>query len=406
MPGQRLIVGFQETAYRGAQRTISTAIAGLVGGGIAFLLSEPYGAFVDTTGFNAGSVVDIVVSIGLWFALVLIGIGGAVTTADAVINRDWAKARFLILRAAPYLIVGGIVAGFIAQIAYQNLVDFEQVNRELDRCFAQGDDICSQALLAQVPGRAIGWGIAGMLGGIPIGLAASSRRLAQNGAIGGLIGGLIGGAAFDPIGLIFTSGTGGVERFVGILLIGTLIGVAFSLITTARTTAFVEIMNGDAAGTQFPITDEVMLVGCANNAAITLRGDREVKEHHFQLKWDGAHASFECVRNSPMLEVDGTATSSGLIPLGATVKVGRTELTVRAAKGVLSGGRRSPTTPSTRRPAASDAPGDSTSRPNIATRNESSPSVPPKPTERPSSQRSTARSDRPTIPTKPTNSDR
>ena len=396
-------MAFQETAYRGAQRTISTAIAGLVGGVVGFLLSEPYGSFVDQTSLAPGSIADIVVSIGFWFALILIGIGGAVTTADAIVNRDWAKARFLLLRAAPFLIIGGVIAGFIAQIAYQNLVDFDQVSRALDQCFRDGDDVCSEALLAQIPGRAIGWGIAGMLGGIPIGLAASSRKLAQNGAIGGLIGGLLGGAAFDPIGtFIITSGDGGVARFVGVVLIGTLIGIAFSVITTARTSAFVEVLSGDFAGTQFPITDEVMLVGCANNTAITLRGDRDVKEHHFELRWDGANATFACVRNSPMIEVDGVAASTGPIPLGSTVKVGRTELRVLGARGPA------PKPSGTARPGASAkdvGPNTSTpDRPNVTTR-----AVTP-PTPRPSSGGSTGRpstpQSRPTIPINPPDSSR
>jgi hypothetical protein len=399
-------MAFQETAYRGAQRTISTAVAGLVGGAVAFALSEPYNNYIDTTGFNTGSVVDIIVSVGFWFALILIGIGGAVTTADAVVNRDWAKARFLLIRAAPFLVVGGIVSGFVAQIAYQNLVDFDQVSRAFDRCFAEGDDICRDALFAQIPGRAIGWGIAGMLGGIPIGLAASSKKLAQNGAVGGLIGGLIGGAVFDPIGIVFTSGTGGVARFVGVVIIGTLIGIAFSVITTARTTAFVEVLNGDFAGTQFPITDDVMLVGCANNTAITLRGDRDVKEHHFELRWDGADASFACVRNSPMIEVDGTPSSAGQIPLGAIIKVGRTELRIQAAKGALtSGGPRRGSSAPPAGPKGGAAAIDDKARPNITTRDVPRP---PTPKERPSSstRSSTDPSSRPSIPIKPPESDR
>lgn len=398
-------VAFQETAYRGTQRTISTAGAGLVGGVAGFLLSEPYRNLVDQTGLTSGSVADIIVSIGVWFALILLGIGGAVTAADAVVNRDWSKARFLLVRAAPFLVVGGIIAGFIAQIAYQNLVDFEQVSRAYDQCFRAGDDICREALFAQIPGRAIGWGIAGMLGGIPIGLAASSPRLAQNGAVGGLIGGLIGGAAFDPLGTIFTGGTGGVARLVGVVLIGTLIGIGFSVITTARTSAFVEVLNGDSVGTQFPITDDVMLVGCANNTAITLRGDRDVKEHHFELRWDGSNASFACVGKSPMIEVDGVAASSGTIPLGSTVKVGRTELRVLGSRGPAP---RSPgTAPSGGSTTMGADRGDAASdRPNVATR-----AINPRP-QQPLQQRRSGESTgrpvtppgRPTIPINPPDS--
>jgi hypothetical protein len=361
-------VAYRESSFRASHRTASTAIAGLVGGVVGFALSETYSYFVDTWGAFDSMAVDIIVSIGVWFALALLGIGGAIAAADSVMNKDWQKAGLRVLRAAPFLIVGGVAAGFIAQIVYQNIVDFETVSRELDRCFEAGDRFCSAALAAQTPGRAIGWGVAGMLGGIPIGLAASSKTLTQNGAIGGLIGGLIGGAAFDPVGLLIVGGPDGLPRLIGFVLIGTLIGAAFSAITAARTSVFLEVVSGDHAGTQFPLTDSSMLVGCAANAAITLRGDREVKEHHVLLSWDGQRLSYECVRNSPAIDVDGSAGSSGEIPIGSTITVGRTQLKAlgsRSAAGTSSAS--APAGSSATRPAP--GPPEGAKRPSIDTRN-------------------------------------
>lgn len=362
------ILAFKETSFRASQRTASTAIAGLIGGAIGFALSETYRTFADTWGTFESQAIDIVVSIGIWFALALLGIGGALAAADSIINKDWQKAGFRILRAAPFLIVGGIAAGFIAQIVYQNIVDFEAVGRELDLCFEAGDRLCSAALVAQTPGRAIGWGVAGMLGGIPIGLAASSRTLTQNGAIGGLIGGLIGGAAFDPIALFIIGGPNGLPRMVGLVIIGALIGAAFSAITAARTNVFLEVLTGDYAGTQFPLTDSNMLVGCAANAAVTLRGDRDIKEHHFTLSWDGQRLSYECVRNSPAIDVDGTSATSGEIPMGSTITVGRTQLKAVGARSAAAPPAGSSTAGGTTTPPP--APGVPTppSRPSVDTR--------------------------------------
>lgn len=393
-------MAFQESSFRASQRTASTAIAGLAGGVIGFALSETYGNLVDTWGTFESQTIDIIVGVGIWFALALLGIGGALAAADSIINKDWQKAGFRLLRAAPFLIVGGIAAGFIAQIVYQNIVDFETVRRELDRCFEAGDRICSSALAAQTPGRAIGWGVAGMLGGIPIGLAASSKTLTQNGAIGGLIGGLIGGAAFDPIGLFIVSGPEGLSRLVGFLLIGGLIGAAFSAITAARTSVFLEVVTGDYAGTQFPLTDSNMLVGCAANAAITLRGDREVKEHHFVLSWDGQRLSYECVRSSPAIDVDGTSSTSGEIPMGSTITVGRTQLKAigsrspaapLAGKSTAGGATTPPSTPSTPTPP---------SRPSVDTRRDQAAPSPLKP---PTAGPKTTPPARPSIPVKKSN---
>jgi len=361
-------VAYRETSFRASQRTASTAIAGLAGGVIGFALSETYGFFVDTWGTFDSMVVDIIVGIGVWFALALIGIGGALAAADSVINKDWQKAGLRVLRAVPFLIVGGIAAGFVAQLVYQNIVDFEAVGRELDRCFEAGDRFCSAALAAQTPGRAIGWGVAGMLGGIPIGLAAASKTLTQNGAIGGLIGGLIGGAAFDPVGLLVTSGPEGLPRLIGLVLIGTLIGAAFSAITAARTSVFLEVASGDYAGTQFPVTDSSMLVGCAANAAITLRGDREVKEHHFILTWDGQRLTYECVRNSPAIEVDGSSGTSGEIPLGSTIKVGRTQLKALGSRSTGATATASTPPSGAATPPPASGPAGPPSRPTIDTR--------------------------------------
>ncbi len=330
-------MGFQESRFRASQRTASTAVAGLIGGVIAFALSEPYGRFIDRFDGDLSTAGGILAQVGVWFALAILGIGGALTAADSAINKDWEKARFLVLRAAPLLLVGGVIAGFVAQLVYQNIVDFEAVARAYERCREAGDPRCFAGLRGQLPGRAIGWAVAGMLGGIPIGLAASSRTLAQNGAVGGLIGGLIGGAAFDSVGTFVVGGPEGLPRLVGFLLIGTLIGVAFSAITAARTSVFLEVMNGDHAGTQFPLTDATMLVGCASNAAITLRGDRNVKEHHFELRLDGDRLTYECVRSSPAIAVDGVSATSGAIPLGSTILVGSTELRIQGSRRLAGG---------------------------------------------------------------------
>lgn len=402
MRGQRFgaNVAFQETSFRASQRTASTAIAGLAGGVIGFALSEIYSNLVDSRATFESQAIDIIVGVGIWFALALLGIGGALSAADSIINKDWQKAGFRVLRAAPFLIVGGIAAGFIAQIVYQNIVDFETVGRELDRCFEAGERLCSAALAAQTPGRAIGWGVAGMLGGIPIGLAASSKTLTQNGAVGGLIGGLIGGAAFDPIGLLIVSGPEGLSRLVGFLLIGGLIGAAFSAITAARTSVFLEVVSGDHARTQFPLTDSTMLVGCAANAAITLRGDREVKEHHFVLSWDGQRLSYECVRSSPAIDIDGTSATSGEIPIGSTITVGRTQLRAigsRSTAGPFGG--KTTVDDATKPPTTPRAPAPQ-SRPNIDTRNDQPKQSPRRP---PAAGPTSAPPARPSIPIKKSN---
>jgi hypothetical protein len=410
-------MAFQESSFRARQRTVSTAVAGLVGGVVGFALSETYQTVYDRNGREyVGSNLDILLSIGVWFALVVLGIGAAVTAADAAVNRDWKKARFLVARAAPFLIVGGIIAGYVAQIVYQNIVDFDAVRQAYDRCYASGDRYCAAGLAGQLPGRAIGWGVAGLLGGIPIGLAASSRRLAQNGAVGGLVGGLVGGAAFDPIGQLI-SGPIGVPRLIGIVLIGTLIGLAFSVITAARTSAFIEVLTGDQAGTQFPITDERTLVGCATNAAITLRGDRNIREHHFELRWDGTSASFACVRNSPDISIDGVAAATGDVPFGAVIRVGDTQIRLLGAKsrGTLAGpngialGTATSTGPTAAVPTTTEAsphgaqPPD---RPTITTQDVPRPT--PKDADRGRSggrSGTDPRPSRPTIPTKQTDAD-
>jgi hypothetical protein len=384
----------QETRYRTNRRTVGTAAAGFAGGIIGFALSEPMQYVTETREFGSGFT-SVLVHVGLWFALVVLGIGGAVTTADSLLNRDWAKARYLFLRAAPLLLIGGVIAGFIAQLVYQNMIDFDAAARAFERCNQTGDVSCAAADAIYRPGRAVGWGVAGMLGGIPIGLAASSRRLAQNGAIGGLLGGLVGGALFDSIDNFIPFGPPGLPRVIGIVLIGTLIGVAFSLITAARTEVFLEVLNGDFVGTQFPLTDAKMIVGCAANAGVTLRGDRGIKEHHIEIHWDGSAATFSTVRNSPAIEVDGASSASGPLPLGATLRIGSTELRLLGSRGRSQNpaGGTSSTSPS-----APDAP---LGRPTITTRDAP---TDPRPTshrrETPSTDQQQPRQ-RPTIPTRP-----
>lgn len=370
----------QEQRYRASRRTIGTAAAGFAGGVVGFGLSEPYNNFVGDAA--VGGAVDIIRDVGVWFALIMLGIGGLLAAADALINRDWRKAGLLVARAAPFLLIGGIIAGFIAQLVYQNLVDFEAADRAIDACIARNAASCPEANALYRPGRAIGWGVAGLLGGIPVGLAARSRQLAQNGAIGGLIGGLAGGAVFDSIGSAIDTGEFGLPRLIGVVLIGTLIGLAFSVITTARSGLFLEITSGDFTGTQFLITDPVMIVGCASNAAITIRGDRDIKEHHFELRWDGTQANFSCIRNSPAIEVAGAPITAGTIPLGSDVRVGRTIFRLGGSGGPSPGA--GDTTSGTARRAAPATP----DRPSLTVRDtaeRSRPTSGPPPTRPPDS---------------------
>src|SRR5712692_5516319 len=77
-------------------------------------------------------------------------------------------------------------------------------------------------------GRLVGWTLMGLMLGVGVGLASLSPKNIVKGAAGGWVGGFVGGISFDLVGSL--SNTGLLSRFLGLSLIGLMIGLFIGLV--------------------------------------------------------------------------------------------------------------------------------------------------------------------------------
>ena len=260
----------------------------------------------------------------VWFALVLLGIGSVLAASQGLGEGNTQKAFDTALRAAPAFIVGGAISGYIAQSVYTSMLDIDALSNAVQTC--SYDYGCSAIDSVIRPARAVGWMVAGGLGGVALGAGFRSAKRAQNGLIGGLAGGLIGGLLFDSIDNITGISTEGTSRFFAIVLIGTLMGGLTGLLDSVRTEMWLSVTSGEMAGQQFIIYDDATIVGCARNIPVTLMYDRDVSEHHVRIDKTSGATTFTCLNNAKPVLVNGIELSKGQIRNGDIIQIGNTKL--------------------------------------------------------------------------------
>lgn len=280
-------------------------LAGLLGGMVGAVLSEVIQGGDENRFFNT----SLKMSTGVWFSLALLGIGAALSVSQGIAERNPEKSGRAALLAIPASLVGGFFAGVIAQSVYEPLV--------------------TSGLPNEIP-RAIGWAIAGGLGGAAVGSGFRSLVRVRNCGLGGLVGGFVGGLVFNTVGQIVDSGFG--SRFVGITVIGALMGLAVGLIDMVTVSSFIEQAMREGPPIKFSIFDQSTILGCAGNVGITLRGDVGVAEHHLRLTKQGKSLAFQCVGNASPITLNGQQTTGGILNNGDVFVVGNTQLRYVASK--------------------------------------------------------------------------
>ena len=288
-------------------------IAGAVGGVAGFALSEviqnpdsPTLFSCDLENCTSG---DLIKQTAVWFMFIIVGLGLALSASQGVREKNVEKSKTNILTALPGLIVGGLIAGAIAQKVYETMLD--------------GNDN------VVVP-RTIAWGIAGGLGGIAVGIGFRSAIRLRNCALGGLGGGLIGGLLFDQLS---GDGSASLSRFIGIVLIGLLMGLFMGLLDVASTDFYLELVSGEARGMQFVLFDQTSVIGCARTVAVTLTKDPLITEQHVRVTKSTSGLSVECLRGASPVLINGQQSQNGVLPVGGTLQIGNTVLMLGRKKG-------------------------------------------------------------------------
>ena len=343
------------------------ALSGFAGGIIGFALSEMFG---PDTSYSSPSQLKI--DTGIWFALAMFGMGAAIVAGNAFLDRK-PPAPENIAIAVGALLVGGFIAGYLAQTVYWSML--ENASRDT----------------SVRPARAIGWLIAGALGGVAVGSSFRTFKRIQNGLLGGAAGGLIGGLLFDSFG------TDVGARALGLILISTLMGVLIGLIDTARTSMWLEVISGEMRGRQFLIMETKTIVGSARTAGVCLLSDRSVSEHHLVINLVGAGANFNCTTQQPVL-LNGGQASQGNLSHGDVLRIGNTEVRVGFKKaGIPSNVFQQPNTVAHGQVPQSRPTATQASQPDVWQQTPQT-NYPPQPSAQPS-----APAARPRLPTKPQN---
>jgi len=291
---------------KGKSPVVVMTVAGLLGGIAGFVLSETIQGG-ETNRFFPDSRY---LSTGVWFLLIIVGIGLLLSASQGIIEKNVEKSTSNILTALPALAVGGFISGAVAQKVYEVLL--------------QNDG-------SQVTARTIAWGIAGGLGGLAVGAGFRSAIRVRNCGIGGLGGGLLGGLLFDQISS--GNGSASTSRFMGIVLIGTLMGLFIALLDAATTDYYLELASGEQRGQQFVLFDNASIIGCARTVAVTLVRDPLVTEQHVRATKTSGGLAIECLKGASAVLINGQSTQNGMLPVGGTIQIGNTVLILQSKKG-------------------------------------------------------------------------
>lgn len=160
------------------------------------------------------------------------------------------------------------------------------------------------------------------------------------------------------------------SRFIGISLIGALMGLAVGLIDMLTVSSHVEQTVAEGLPMRFYLFDQVTILGCAGNVGISVRGDSGIAEHHVRLTKRGQSVHFECVGNASPVQLNGQVVRSGQLNHGDVFVVSNSQfrygskrnmgLGSSASQGLLVGQPQASNTPMNQPPQSSGPSGNPT----------------------------------------------
>lgn len=209
-----------------SQRVQRFAVAGFVGGAGGYFLS---------TVLDEPTLLSTRESVRSYYAVYFMLIIGCVGVCLIFIDARLRGARVasdLFARAAIALVVLGLVSGYVGQILFETMLP----DGLPLLCFDPDDCITWEVRVA----RMLSWGLAGVVGGLGVGLAFGTKHRIQKAAAGGLAGGLLGGLLFDEIVKLVGNGSPSLARLVSSGAIGLLIGAGIAAAESVGSPRFAE----------------------------------------------------------------------------------------------------------------------------------------------------------------------
>ena len=179
-------------------------------------------------------------------------------------------------------------------------------------------------------GRALGWGIFGMLIGLAEGIVGKSQ--VWKGMLGGFIGGAIGGVLLESVYAFFKDPV--VGKAAGLVLLGALVGAFISLTEVLLGKAWLEVTSGKLKGTEF-ILDKFMhsggpsiAIGSSPLKSEIVLPDPDIAPQHAMLTGDGTQFTMKDMSMAGTF-INNKKIEQVRLSNGQKIRMGNTEMVYR-----------------------------------------------------------------------------
>jgi len=274
-------------------RTYFYAILGAIGGLIGWQVSDLLGLSFSSNLYISEAVVG---------ALVGLCIGLFIGITEGVMTRN-------IVQAAK----AGVISGLLGLVA-------GAIGLPLSEFFFQ-------TLGGGFIGRALGWGLFGMLIGLAVGVFGQSQI--WKGMLGGFIGGAIGGILLESVHNWLKDPLTG--KAAGLVLLGASVGAFISLIVVLLGKAWLEVTSGKLKGTEFML-DKFMhaggpaiAIGSSPLKSEIVLPDPDIAPQHAMLTGDGKQFTVKDMSLSGTF-INNKKVEQTRLTNGQKIRMGNTEM--------------------------------------------------------------------------------
>ncbi len=271
---------------------------------------------VDFRG-NGVAQVDAVANItrlgtAFWSAIIALFIGLFLGIGEGVFYGSKRKAiKYALVGAGISIVIGGI-SGYFAQWMYSELLS----------------DYTSDFVDSLV--RGIGWALMGLGIGVSAGLIRVELKRIIFCALGGLLGGFIGGFLFNFIVGIVPNDI--IARGIGIVLMGTLIGVGVGLLEQFAKQAWLKVIRGEFEGKEYLVFAGTTSIGNNGKNTIVLFKDKLVEPHHCDIILEGSKYVLVDAGTSIGTVVNGNRITRHMLQQGDAIAIGKSVLVFNVKK--------------------------------------------------------------------------
>lgn len=259
------------------KRLLYSSIAGALGAFAAWLIAEPIlGMALE----SAHGIRTYIIS-ATYGTIVGMLIGASIGIAEGLMHRT---LRHIAMNATLGIwlgAIGGCIGMLIAESLYSALT----------------------MVKLGMGARALGWACFGAFVGSAQGVARQSLKGTINSLIGGAIGGMLGGLSFEVMSalLLGYSATSSLQRGIGFIIIGMLVGIFSALFEQLLAHATLKVISGRMEGREFVLDKPRLVLGRDERCDIPIYYDRDIAPKHALLEWDGNTYRVASISNASLL---------------------------------------------------------------------------------------------------------